>query len=71
MATKEQYKKGAKNLTQRVREASTLAEKARVMTCLGNLRYSEYQATQESQALRLAGNCYLAARSFHYRQLTA
>jgi len=71
MATKEQYEKGAKNLAQKIREVQSPAEKARVMTCLGNLRYSQYRATQEAQALKLAGNCYLAARSFHYQQLTA
>lgn len=71
MATKEQYEEGAKNLAQRVRAAPSLGEKARVMTCLGNLRYSQYRATQETLALRLARNCYLAARSFHYQQLTA
>ena len=71
MATNEQYEKGARNLIQRIRSAPNSAEKARVMTCLGNLRYRQYRTTQDPSAMRLARNCYLAARSFQAQQVTA
>jgi hypothetical protein len=67
MATKEIYERGAANLANRARETSNPRMKGIILTHLGNLRYSQYINTHEARARRLAGNCYIAARSLSYR----
>ena len=67
MATKEQYEMCAKTLTENIREASDLEEKAALMTCVGNTRYSQYLMYREPRARRLAANCYLAAKKFYQK----
>ena len=71
MATQEQYELGARNLTKRMQETKDLTTKSRIMTCMGNLRYAEYQNTREPRARKLAGNCYIAARHLGYRAAIA
>lgn len=66
MATTEQYENAARRLNLAIREAEP-SEKQRLMHALGNVRFSEYRETQDPRCRRLAANCYLAARSFHYR----
>jgi len=71
MATNEQYESAAKNLAKEIRESSDPVKKARTMTYLGNLRYSQYITTKEPKARKLAGNCYIAARQLSFRTASA
>ncbi len=43
-------------------------DKARCMTMLGDARYEQFKQTARQEYLRLAKNCYIAARNFHGRQ---
>ena len=54
-------------LTQRIRSAQGPAEKASVMREMGDVRFDRYKMTNDPDERRLAANCYLAARSFFYR----
>jgi hypothetical protein len=70
MITKEQYERAADRVAQRIRNASALKEKEKIMLGLGNLRYLQYRNTGEIRAKVLAANCYLAARNLHYRVMS-
>jgi hypothetical protein len=66
MATNEDYENGARNLIWRIQAAPMPQEKEKLMNSMGNLRFAQYKATGETRVRKLAGNCYLAARNFHY-----
>lgn len=69
MPTNETYEIGAKNLAERIKTTQNLSEKAKIMTYLGNLRYSQYESTREPRARQLAGNCYIAAKYLNHRAI--
>lgn len=66
MPTIETYELGARNLAKDVRETSDRLRKAKLITYLGNLRYTQYVETREPRARKLAANCYIAARSLSW-----
>lgn len=71
MPTNEIYELGAKNLADRIRSTQDLSTKAQIMTYLGNLRYSQYESTNEPRARRLAANCYIASKYMNHRAIVA
>ena len=64
MATLQQYELGAQNLTQRARDSKSEVEKMKIMAYIGNLRDSQYRATGEKRAKKLARNCRTAEEKF-------
>lgn len=71
MATKQDYETGARVLAGRIKESQDPIARARIMNYLGNLRYAEYKHTENKDARRLAGNCYIAARFLNLKATTA
>ena len=48
-----------------IRTAKYMPDKERHMLQLGDMRLREYRKTRDARQLRLAKNCYLAARLFY------
>ncbi len=71
MPTNEIYELGAKNLADRIRSTSDLKTKSQIMNYLGNLRFSQYESTNEPRARRLAANCYIASKYLNHRAIVA
>ena len=68
MLTEQQYERAADRVANKIRQSLELEEKERLMQGLGNLRYAQYKTTGNMNAKRLAANCFLASRSFHYKR---
>jgi hypothetical protein len=71
MPTNEQYESGAKILSERIRQSDSDVIKMKIISCLGNLRYSQYRATGEEKYKRLAKNCYRAEEKFLVKAIRA
>jgi hypothetical protein len=51
----------------RIQSAESTAEKAKIMVEMGDERFNRYKATGSNKELKLATNCYFAARNFELR----
>ena len=71
MATPQQYELGAQTLAQRARDSKSNVEKMKIMAYLGNLRDSQYRATGEERAKKLARNCRTAEEKFLVKSIRA
>ena len=65
METKEKYESRAKELTERIIESRTYAEKFRFMMFLAINRFAQYERTGDLRAKRLSQNCFKAAEKFY------
>jgi hypothetical protein len=65
---KTRYEILAEQLPAVIRALPNREDKAICMTMLGDTRYAQFRQTARPEYLRLAKNCYMAARHFHNRR---